>query len=41
MNNMCSEKTLKNLLHPNKGGFGEDFPFEAFQKATEIFYSGS
>ena len=30
-----------NLLHTNKEGFGEDLPFEAFQKATETFYSAS
>ena len=39
---MCVQRVLKtNLLHPNKGGFGEDFPYEASQKAAETFYSGS
>ena len=40
-NEQYVQRRLKtNLLHPNEGGFGEDCPFEAFQKATENFYSG-
>ena len=39
---MCVQRVLKtNLLHPNKGGFGEDFLYETSQKAAETFYSGS
>ena len=39
---MCVQRGLNNnLLHPNKGGFVEDCPCEAFQKAAKKFYSGS
>ena len=34
MNNMFKGDLKTYLLHPNMGGFGDDFQFEDFRKAT-------